>query len=235
MAGSRGSKLGAGVPRHAAPKWGPRVLILARAALRPPVASHPSRGLSRPPCTPRRGAGPAPRHPTNRAPVGCAVSACRARHHDQGRSRPPAPATRRSFRPSTPDQPCAGWMRGNRARASPSGAFAPPAPASSSLPAAPRAMTAAPERRRRNRAGRDTSGGHSFARPAPARRRRSRAAARTGSAPQAIRVRVHPADGERLKIEAAAAGMSVAGYLASGRLGDEGRSAPRIKPPRRDG
>ena len=34
----------------------------------------------------------------------------------------------------------------------------------------------------------------------------------------AIRVRVTPADAERLKAEAAAAGMSVAGYLVSGRL-----------------
>jgi hypothetical protein len=46
---------------------------------------------------------------------------------------------------------------------------------------------------------------------------------------QAIRVRVHPADGERLKIEAAAAGTSVAGYLASGRLGDEAAPRPRIR------
>ena len=46
---------------------------------------------------------------------------------------------------------------------------------------------------------------------------------------QAIRVRVHPADGERLKVEAAAAGTSVAGYLASGRLGDEAAPRPRIR------
>jgi hypothetical protein len=46
---------------------------------------------------------------------------------------------------------------------------------------------------------------------------------------QAIRVRVHPADGERLKIEADAMGMSVAGYLASGRLGDEAAPRPRIR------
>ena len=46
---------------------------------------------------------------------------------------------------------------------------------------------------------------------------------------QAIRVRVHPADGERLKLEAAAARMSVAGYLASGRLGTEAAPGPRSK------
>ena len=45
----------------------------------------------------------------------------------------------------------------------------------------------------------------------------------------AIRVRVHPADAERLKAEAAAAGTSVAGYLASGRLGDEAAPRPRIR------
>jgi hypothetical protein len=46
---------------------------------------------------------------------------------------------------------------------------------------------------------------------------------------QSIRIRVHPADGERLKIEAAAAGMSVAGYLASGRLGPEAAPRPRMR------
>lgn len=45
---------------------------------------------------------------------------------------------------------------------------------------------------------------------------------------RAIRVRVFPADEQRLKIEAAAAGMSVAGYLASGRLGDEAPVPPRL-------
>jgi Mobilization protein NikA len=44
----------------------------------------------------------------------------------------------------------------------------------------------------------------------------------------AVRVRLHPADAERLKTEAAAAGMSVAGYLASGRLGEEAAPRPRI-------
>jgi hypothetical protein len=46
---------------------------------------------------------------------------------------------------------------------------------------------------------------------------------------RAIRVRLHPADAERLKIEAAAVGISVAGYLASGRLGDETALRPRIR------
>jgi hypothetical protein len=44
----------------------------------------------------------------------------------------------------------------------------------------------------------------------------------------AILVRVHPADAARLKEEAAAAGISVAGYLASGRLGTEAAARPRI-------
>ena len=46
---------------------------------------------------------------------------------------------------------------------------------------------------------------------------------------KAIRVRVLPADLERLKTEAAAAQMSVAGYLASGRLGKETANRPRLK------
>jgi hypothetical protein len=44
----------------------------------------------------------------------------------------------------------------------------------------------------------------------------------------AVRVRLHPADAERLKTEAAAADMSVAGYLASGRLGEEAAPRPRM-------
>lgn len=44
----------------------------------------------------------------------------------------------------------------------------------------------------------------------------------------AIRVRLHPADAARLKEEAADAGMSVAGYLASGRLGEEVAARPRL-------
>ena len=46
---------------------------------------------------------------------------------------------------------------------------------------------------------------------------------------KAIRVRLHPADAERLREEAAAAGMSVAGYLASGRLDTETASRPRLR------
>jgi hypothetical protein len=44
---------------------------------------------------------------------------------------------------------------------------------------------------------------------------------------KAIRVRVLPADLERLKTEAAAAGVSVAAYLAGGRLGKETANRPR--------
>ena len=44
----------------------------------------------------------------------------------------------------------------------------------------------------------------------------------------AIRVRVTPADAERLKAEAAAAGTSVAGYLVSGRLTVEAATRPRM-------
>ena len=47
----------------------------------------------------------------------------------------------------------------------------------------------------------------------------------------AIRVRVTPADAERLKTEAAAAGTSVAGYLVSGRLTDRSGDAPAHEPP----
>jgi hypothetical protein len=46
---------------------------------------------------------------------------------------------------------------------------------------------------------------------------------------KAIRVRLHPADAERLKADAGAAGMSVAGYLAAGRLSDEAAPRPRIR------
>jgi len=42
-------------------------------------------------------------------------------------------------------------------------------------------------------------------------------------------VRLHPADEARLKIEADAAGISLAGYLASGRLGEETAHRPRMK------
>ena len=42
-------------------------------------------------------------------------------------------------------------------------------------------------------------------------------------------VRVHPADGVRLREDAAAAKLSVAGYLASGRLDDEAARRPRMR------
>jgi hypothetical protein len=44
-----------------------------------------------------------------------------------------------------------------------------------------------------------------------------------------ILVKLTPADHERVKTEAAAAGMSAAGYLASGRLGDEAADRPRMQ------
>ena len=44
---------------------------------------------------------------------------------------------------------------------------------------------------------------------------------------KAVRVRLHPADAERLKLEAANAGQSLAGYLAAGRLGPEAARRPR--------
>jgi hypothetical protein len=106
---------------------------LAREALRPPVASLPSRGFSR------------PRAPTTRNPARFlrpfptvrrldTRSGFRARHHDEGRSCPstltismeanrapvgcavrlsrPTPR-RKAFRLSTPDRPCADRLRGN--------------------------------------------------------------------------------------------------------------------------
>ena len=44
-----------------------------------------------------------------------------------------------------------------------------------------------------------------------------------------ILVKLAPADHQRLKSEAAAAGMSAAGYLASGRLGAETTDRPRLR------
>jgi hypothetical protein len=44
-----------------------------------------------------------------------------------------------------------------------------------------------------------------------------------------VRVRLHPDDAEQLKRDAAAAGMSVAGYLAKGRLDEEKANRPRLK------
>ena len=160
MAVQQESKLGAGAPRHAAAP-----LNMAREALRPPVASLQSRGLSRRPAphderaflpsrhqtnparigcaatacpvastvrlsrpTPRPGVpSPAPRKgcspltQTNRAPVGCAATAVplhrhsgafAPRHPRAGEFRPHAPRRKGVPALSTPDQPCAGWMRG---------------------------------------------------------------------------------------------------------------------------
>ncbi len=95
---------------------------LAREALRPPVASLQSRGLSRPqrpttrnparflrPCpTPRGLDGRQRRVPLHRQPgEPCSPDTPSVRH-----SRPTP--RRKAFRLSAPDQPCAGWMRGNR-------------------------------------------------------------------------------------------------------------------------
>jgi hypothetical protein len=44
-----------------------------------------------------------------------------------------------------------------------------------------------------------------------------------------IPVKLTPADYQRVKAEAAAAGMSAAGYLASGRLGAETAERPRLR------
>ena len=44
-----------------------------------------------------------------------------------------------------------------------------------------------------------------------------------------VLVRLHPADAERLRTDAAAAGMSPAGYLASGRLSEESSPRPRTR------
>jgi hypothetical protein len=58
--------------------------------------------------------------------------------------------------------------------------------------------------------------------------RKSQHGSETRQRRTAIRVRVFPHEMERLKSEAAAAGMSVAGYLRSGRLG-EGAAGPRVR------
>jgi len=60
------------------------------------------------------------------------------------------------------------------------------------------------------------------------RRKKATSGSENRQRSKAIRVRVAPADLERLKTEAAAARMSVAGYLASGRLGEETASRPRM-------
>ena len=111
---SKGSKLGAVLPRHAstAPRHGGRAMLtLAREALRPPVASLPSRGAFAPPVhpttrNPARFLRPSPTLRGLDARQRCVPlhrqSGFRARHHDEGRACPIDPA-----------QPCAGWMRGN--------------------------------------------------------------------------------------------------------------------------
>ena len=113
------SKLGADIRTPRPGEAGP--LNLARAALRPPVASHPSRGLSR------------PRAPTTRNPARflrpCptvrrldARQRCVPLHRQSGEPCSPDTSSVRLSRPTprrdafcltTPDQPYADWMRGN--------------------------------------------------------------------------------------------------------------------------
>ena len=62
---------------------------------------------------------------------------------------------------------------------------------------------------------------------APRKKARSGSNKRQRSA--GILVKLTPADHQRVKTEAAAAGMSAAGYLASGRLGEEQAYRPRLR------
>ena len=234
MAEMEGSKLGAGVPRHApAPQVGPRAAHLGKGGASPSRCIPPEQGGFRAPRAPHyRGAlpGPIPATLTNRAPVGCAATPCRAastirepcspdtpsvwlppdrlpqrrsgfraRHHEPKGCRPGTlTAASRGLAP-----PCAAGP----ACICPAMTDAPDPPSMETRAAAPDVIYL-PDLRQRTK--KVTSGSE--------KRQRSRA----------IRVRVFPADEQRLKIEAAAAGMSVAGYLASGRLGDEAPDPPRM-------
>jgi hypothetical protein len=118
------SKLGAEIraprPGTASP------LNLARAALRPPVASHPSRGRFAAPMHPTTRSVPAPRprpypwRPTLRGldarqrcgPLHCQSGDPCSPDTPSVRLSRPTPR-RKAFRLWTPDQPCAGWIRGN--------------------------------------------------------------------------------------------------------------------------
>jgi hypothetical protein len=60
-------------------------------------------------------------------------------------------------------------------------------------------------------------------------RRKTRRGSEKRKRSAGILVKLTPADHQRLKAEAAAAGMSAAGYLASGRLGDEIADRPRLR------
>ena len=136
MTEQEGSKLGAVAPRHApdAPEEGDdRCSTLAREALRPPVASLQSRGrfaAALHPTTKGRSC-PLDTRPTlrgldarqRRVPL-LRQSGFRARHHEQGRSRPLHPG--KVLFALDPNHPCAGWMRGNGvSRCIDSQAFAP--------------------------------------------------------------------------------------------------------------
>jgi len=60
-------------------------------------------------------------------------------------------------------------------------------------------------------------------------KRKGRSGSENRQRTTAIRVRLHPADAERLRREAADAGLSLAGYLAQGRLGAESAVRPRAR------
>ena len=116
-----------------------------------------------------------------------------------------------------------------------SGAFAPPTPTSSGPPAAPRSMTDKPARAERQEAEPaepETRAGAADVIYLPDDRQRTKKVTSGSENRQrkaGVFVRLHPADEARLKIEADAAGISLAGYLASGRLDKETAYRPRLK------
>jgi hypothetical protein len=110
-----------------------------------------------------------------------------------------------------PNQPCAGWIRGmtvKPARAERQEADDPAEREPETRAGAPDVIYLPDTRQRTKKV---TSGSENRQRKA------------------GVFVRLLPADEERLKTEAAAAGVSVAGYLASGRLGEETAYRPRLQ------
>jgi mobilization protein NikA len=65
--------------------------------------------------------------------------------------------------------------------------------------------------------------------PDLAARKKARSGSEKRQRSAGILVKLTPADHQRVKAEAAAAGMSAAGYLASGRLGEERAFRPRLR------
>jgi len=115
-----------------------------------------------------------------------------------------------------------------------SGAFAPPTPTTSGPPAAPRRMTDKPARAERQEAepAEPERAGAADVIYLPDDRQRTKKVTSGSENRQrkaGVFVRLHPADEARLKIEADAAGISLAGYLASGRLDKETAYRPRLK------